>query len=251
MRVTLIDYTGKDSEDDEWYAARQLIYTKNTRLTQGEETRKKIDALDTEDMLKELTYMVSTIRSSWEFCDYTFEIKDVTRAFTHQLVRTRTGSYAQQSQRSINMVDFKFVTPPSINTEDRKSVWLETMAAIREGYAQLQALDVPSEDCRGLLPTNVCTNIIAKFNLRSLSDLVGKRLNPRAQGEYTEVIRAMVKEVEVVHPWAMIFLMPKGKETPALYKLVIEALNGRVPAQVPELNDALKEIDKLKETWGA
>src|SRR4051812_1582937 len=105
MKVSIIDHTGAGSGDP-YYAAKLLIYTKNTRLTQGEDTRAKVAAMSEQAILADLDYIAKTIRSSWEFVDYTFEITGVTRAFTHQFVRTRTGSYAQQAQRVADMSMF-------------------------------------------------------------------------------------------------------------------------------------------------
>jgi flavin-dependent thymidylate synthase len=249
MKVTLIDYTGAGC--DPMYAARLLIYTKDTRLEQGDDTRNKVRNMSNEEVLKQLDYISKTIRSSWEFLDYTFEIKDVTRAFTHQLVRTRTGSYAQQSQRSVDMDGFSAVMPDSIKDDvDRRYAWDHAMLGIKNGYTALKDLGVPTQDCRGVLPTNVCTNIIAKFNLRTIADLVGKRQNLRAQGEYADVVKLMAAEMLLVHPWVHPFLYPERLQTPRLDALLKEALGGRTPAAVPELNEALKELDALKGTWG-
>src|SRR5258705_6882218 len=106
------------------YAARLLVYTKNTRLQQGTETQAAIEAMSPLEIITELDYMAKTIRSSWEFAEYTFEIKNVTRAFTHQLVRTRTGSYAQQAQRVVDMKNFGNTKPDTVKANDRaSSVW--------------------------------------------------------------------------------------------------------------------------------
>jgi len=113
MEVNLIDYTGMGHPDCH-RAARLLVYTKNTRLEQGEDTRAAIEALTKAELEDQLAYIANTIRSSWEFVDYTFEIIGVTRAFTHQFVRTRTASYAQQSQRAIDMSEFTTERPESI-----------------------------------------------------------------------------------------------------------------------------------------
>ena len=91
MEVRLINYT-KDAVDT-------LLYTKSTRLELGKETENKIKAMSEEEKMAELDYMSKTVPSSWEFVDYIFEIRGVSRAFTHQFVRTRTGSYAQQTMR--------------------------------------------------------------------------------------------------------------------------------------------------------
>jgi thymidylate synthase ThyX len=69
----------------------------------------KIGSMGEEEKQKELKYVFGTIGSSWEFVDYIFLITGVSRAFTHELVRTRQASYAQQSMRAVNMEDFSFI----------------------------------------------------------------------------------------------------------------------------------------------
>jgi flavin-dependent thymidylate synthase len=250
MKVTLIDYTGAGSPDP-WYAAKLLAYTKNTRLEQGEETRKRIFAMPEDLLLKELDYISKTIRSSWEFVDYTFEIKDVTRAFTHQLVRTRTASYAQQAQRVVDMSYFETLMPEAVLKNDMAlNVWNDVMRHIRVAYMGLKDCGIAAQDCRGVLPTNVFTNIIMKVNLRTLADLLAKRKNLRAQGEYADVAREWERLVLEIHPWTKPFLDPERTQTPALDLLLKDMLNGRAPIDAPNINEALKELDALKEVWG-
>jgi flavin-dependent thymidylate synthase len=252
MNVELIDYTGCGHADPADYAAKLLIYTKNTRLEQSGMTRLAINGWPPERIADELEYISKTIRSSWEFVDYTFQITGVSRAFTHQFVRTRTGSYAQQSQRSVDLsAGFDVLTPESVTGEpNRKRVWELAMQHVWSAYADLRKMGVPTEDARGVIPTNVSTNIIAKFNLRTMADLAGKRDNPRAQGEYARVFQWMAKAVLEVHPWSEDFLYPERSRTPALDKLLAAALGGATPASKPEINDALKELDSLKAVWG-
>lgn len=250
MKVELIDYTGAGFFPKGEYAARLLVYTKSTRLEQSPDTRKKIfEEMPFEEILKELKYIAGTLRSSWEFVDYTFQISGVTRAFTHQLVRTRTASYAQQAQRVVNMSDFEALRPTTLDEETGKD-WDKAIEAIKEGYRSLVAAGVPTQDARGLLPTNIKTNIIMKANLRTLADLVGKRINPRAQGEYIDFMRGCVEEMKRVHPWVEDFLFPDRKATPALDKIMTELTGDDSPYTRSELNDALKEIDKIKGIWG-
>jgi flavin-dependent thymidylate synthase len=252
MKVELIDYTGCGHADPADYAAKLLIYTKNTRLEQNATTRLSINGWPPERIKEELEYISKTIRSSWEFVDYTFQITGVSRAFTHQFVRTRTGSYAQQSQRSVDLSSgFEVLTPQSVTGDpDRKRVWEAGMSAVWRAYAELRKLGVPTEDARGVIPTNVSTNIIAKFNLRTLADLAGKRDNLRAQGEYADVYGHMASLVQKAHPWTSDFLYPVRARTPALDAILREVLGDATPASKPEVNNALKELDALKAVWG-
>ena len=167
---------------------------------------------------EELDYMLKTIKSSWEFVDYTFEIRDVTRAFTHQFVRNRLGSYAQQSQRTVDMEGFGYYTPQAILDEPRaKELYDDAMKEINQAYQSLREY-VPAEDARGVLPTNIHTNIVAKFDLRNLHETAKSRLSPRAQGEHQEVFKLMIAEVVEVHPWAEPFLTPTEWAAPSMSK---------------------------------
>lgn len=251
-KVELIDYTGCGRPNAAEYAARLLVYAKNTRLTQGADTRAQIAAMKKHDLEAELDKISKTIRSSWEFCDYTFEVTGVTRAFTHQFVRTRTGSYAQQAQRVVDLRNgFTTRLPETVKNVGKEGLWNLVMGCIGSGYKELREAGVPSQDARGVLPTNVHTNIIAKFNLRTVADLVGKRENLRAQDEYADDVMPQMKaEVLRVHPWTDKFLNPERTKTPALDAILRRLLGEQSPVDAPEINDALKELDALKGTWG-
>lgn len=251
MKVDLIDYTGKGSADL-MYAARLLAYTKNTRLEQGSATQETFAHISYNDLLTELDYISKTLRSSWEFVDFTFSIQGVTRAFTHQLVRTRHGSYAQQAQRVVDMGKFETLIPETVFDAGDEAVenWYNATMEIQASYQALQKMGIPNQDCRGLLPTNVLTNIIAKFNLRTLADLLAKRKNLRAQGEYADVARAMEARILEVMPWCYPFLNPDRLKTPHLDEMLKEALGAQSPIDAPHVNAALKELDGLKGTWG-
>lgn len=211
MKVELISYT-----DD---AVNLLLFTKNTRLMNDDDAYAQIADWSEEKKQEELDYMLKTIRSSWEFIDYTFNIRDVSRGFTHQFVRTRQASYAQQSQRTVDMEGFTYYTPDRYNNNEyAKLLYDQTMELINMRYQQLREMGIPAEDARGILPTNIHTNIVAKFNLRTLSEMAKSRLSPRAQGEYQEVFKLMVAEVVAVHPWAEAFLTPTEWAAPSMYK---------------------------------
>jgi len=207
MKVALIDYTG--SGHYSWRAADLLIYTKGTRVTMGPDRLTEIANWSNERKLEELAYMSRTIPSSWEFVDYTFQITDVTRAFTHQLVRTRTGSYAQQNQSVQEMGTWGYRTGPSIEKNSgAKALYETTMNTIAHAYELLLTMDgVKVEDARGLLPTNIFTNITVKWDLRTCCDTFRKRASSeRGHGEYHEVIALMRERILEVHPWAKVFL---------------------------------------------
>lgn len=205
MNVKLINYT-VDALD-------LLLYTKFTRLsTENEDAMDIIKSWSQEKKQKELDYMLGTIESSWEFITYIFSISDVSRAFTHQLVRTRGEektevSYAQQSQRTVSMEGFGSIVPKEIkNNEDRLKVWEVGMHNINELYQKLREMGAAPQDSRGVLPTNVETQIIVKLDLRTISHMMTERLCTRTQGEYQDVAKLMREEILKVHPWTENFM---------------------------------------------
>lgn len=247
--VSIIDYTGNGQSDKMW-AAKKLIFTKKTRLEQTDDTWNEIFSLSDEEVEKELEYICNSVRSSWEFVSFTFRIREVTRGFTHQLVRTRTGSYAQQSQRVVDMSGFDYGCGPVIkNDHAMLSVYERCMNEINDSYSELISMGAPAQDARGLLPTAVETSIIAEFDLRTLADLAGKRNNPRAEGEYFDVFKEMSKVAIETMPWIEPFLYPNRLQTPALDSILTRIRGNRSPVEQKELNDAMKELDRLKGIW--
>jgi flavin-dependent thymidylate synthase len=206
MEVKLIDYTGAGTRDPARYAANVLVFTKSTRLNMEPGLLEQIEQWDWPSIEKELEYMANTIPSSWEFITYTFLINGVTRAFTHQFVRTRTGSYAQQTMRVLDVDGWDYLTGPSLDDDFKQGVYEEAMSHIDTAYRTLISKGAKIEDARGILPTNILTNIVAKFDLRTFADTQRKRASSRTQGEYREVMEAMRAEVLRVHPWAAMFL---------------------------------------------
>jgi len=182
-------------------ALNLLLKTKGTRLAHTEDPASWPESKKQEH----LAYMRDTIKSSWEFVDYTFKFEGVTRAFTHQLVRTRSGSYAQESQRTVDVRDHEVVIP-SLPDEFAEGVFDSAASAALDAYGLLLDRGVPAQDARGVLPTNTTTSIIAKFNLRTLSEMAKVRLCTRTQGEYQKAFRQMRQLVVSVHPWAAEFI---------------------------------------------
>lgn len=251
MKVSLINYTGFGMYDPADFAAKLLIYTKSTRLKQSPETYAEIFNMPPEVIKDQLQYIANTIRSSWEFVDYTFQIEGVSRGFTHQFVRTRTGSFAQESQRTVSKEGgFGVVMPEVYKGTPMEEEWHMAIRYIADAYDRSIQEGFSPQDARAILPTATSTNIIAKFNLRTMADMIPKRENIRAQGEYAEVARLMGEAMLKVHPWVEPFLWPDRTSTPALEEILKGMVGTACPAELPKVNDALKELDKLKSTWG-
>jgi flavin-dependent thymidylate synthase len=236
-KVTLISTT-PDAVD-------LLLFTKSTRLTLSPGLMDEIKAKSPEAKMAELEYMANTIPSSWEFVDYVFLVEGVSRAYTHQQVRTRAASYAQQTMRVIDMGDFDYVYTDR-NLEDPKAMEIieYVRGTIKDGYMALIAIGQPPEDARGILPTNIATNIVCKFNLRTFVDLAKSRTGGRTQNEYQKVINAMVDCVLKVHPWAEKFLFKQGRD----YFAEIEEFAKRKFPDLKERGELLKIVDQMRKS---
>jgi len=136
-----------------------------------------------------------------EHTNFTFAISDVSRSLTHQLVRHRIASYAQQSQRYVNLNEPNYVIPPKIAKDKKmKQAYEKTMNNIWSEYNKLLKLGIPAEDSRYVLPNATCTNIIVTMNARSLLNFFELRCCQHAQWEIRELANKMLTEVKKVAP---------------------------------------------------
>lgn len=244
MSVDLIDYTGKGFNDP-WYAASLMIWTKRTRTEMSPGGLEEIRGWPNERKIEELKYMAATVPSSWEFVDFVFLIRNVTRAFTHQFVRTRTFSFAQQAMQVLDMSKgpgWSYLVGPTLIGKDAEIEFVELMEETADFYKKWVGQDgIKTEDVRGALPTNVLTNIVVKGNLRSMCDMLRKRVSPRNQGEFVDVVREMRGRMVEALPWTMIFLSRTADQVADdLYRMIDE----NVPAGKAR-TDMIKAVDQI------
>ena len=236
MKVTLISHTA-DAEN-------LLMFTKATRLTMSPGLLDEIRAKSPTEKMAELEYMANTIPSSWEFVDYVFLVEGVSRAYTHQQVRTRQASYAQQTMRVLNMGEFDYIYSDKIKSDPAaKEVVDACLDVIKDTYAKLLEMGHAVEDARGVLPTNISTNIVCKFNLRTFVDLAKSRTGGRTQGEYQQVVNAMVDAVLEVHPWAEKFLFQEGRD---YFAEIEEFAQREYGGDLLKKGKLLKIVDKMR-----
>jgi flavin-dependent thymidylate synthase len=246
MKVSLIDYTGNGIGP--WHAAHVLIFTKSTRLQMHPGLFEEIKEWPTYKIEEELNYMAKTIPSSWEFVHYTFMVEKVTRAFTHQIVRTRPGSYAQQTMRILDVTGWQYESGPTIREEKRRlQIYDDCMSKINNCYGDLIDMGANVEDARGVLPTNIHTNIVCGFNLRTLAEMALKRSGTRTQGEYREVLGEMISEVSRVHPWAEIFFKSTKNQSAKSLDTLINEMHSNGKLTDLERVCYLKDVDYLRQ----
>lgn len=157
-----------------------------------------------------------------EHAVFTFAIEGISRACSHQLVRHRMASYSQQSQRYVNMDNFDYVMPESIQSHENaiffrhdydpfdnelvkvsmtpKEAIDRIMKQIADIYEGMIRAGIPEEDARYILPNACCTNLVVTMNGRELMHFFSLRCCTRAQWEIRELAKEMLKQVRQVAP---------------------------------------------------
>ena len=236
-RVTLISYTHN--------AADVICFTRQTRLCLSPGVMEEVKNWTEERKLSELKEAAKTIPSSWEFVDFTFLVEDVSRAFTHQCVRTRQACYAQQTMRVLNMSDFDYVVSDRIQVSEEGRKTVEgAVESIKHAYESMINAGLPPEDARGILPTNIVTNIVCKYNLRTFVDLAKSRTGGRTQSEYQVVVGKMIDEVLKVYPWVELFLF--GDQGRDYFNDIEEFAKREYPNDLKKKGELLKIVDKMR-----
>jgi thymidylate synthase (FAD) len=137
--------------------------------------------------------------SPFEHASATFQLSDVSRAMTHQLVRHRLMSVSQKSQRYVSEGSFAWVVPPSIPA-GQVPEFNEDMETIRKMYAKWKARGLKNEDARFVLPNACTTEVVVSANFREWRHIFKVRCHPRAQWEIREVCSVMLRRLNELAP---------------------------------------------------
>ncbi len=132
---------------------------------------------------------------------YVYAIEGISRACSHQLVRHRTASYSQQSQRYIPVrrLRERVVIPPSVS-EKALDEYLSLIEGASDAYEGLVDRGVPREDARFVLPNATETSLLFTVDGRSLFHFFGIRCCNRAQWEIRALADRMLAEVRREEP---------------------------------------------------
>jgi thymidylate synthase (FAD) len=141
----------------------------------------------------------------------TFAFKDVSRVFTHELVRHRAGmAYSQESLRYVRLTDLPFWMPSSlrdasaIGTVDQKTKAMELLIGVvnyledrQRDLAEIFGIDDEknfhikkqlTSMFRRIAPIGLATSILVTANLRSWRHVIELRTSPAAEEEIRLVI---------------------------------------------------------------
>ena len=124
------------------------------------------------------------------------------RGVSHQLVRHRLNSYAQQSTRYCNFNKNKFgseitvVRPPfwKENTPEYEE-WLTAMLFAEKKYMDLIALKAKPEEARSVLPNSLATTIVVTSNFRQWAEIFRQRCASDAHPQIRQLMQPLLLEM--------------------------------------------------------
>lgn len=120
---------------------------------------------------------------------------DVSRGFTHELVRHRTMSFAQASTRYIDNSNFSFVFPEE---ELKKYPTLEgDIEKIKRMYSFYLKCGMKKDLARQLLPIGIANEICVAGRIKDWEHIFSLRCSPSAHWEIREMMTALNAEFHI------------------------------------------------------
>jgi thymidylate synthase (FAD) len=149
-----------------------------------------------------------------EHASYSFALRNVSRVFTHELVRHRAGSaFSQESLRYVRLTDIGFRVPPALEPlRGQVLAIVEQLEEFQRDAAQTLGIDaegVPfhvkkevTSALRRLAPIGLSTDIVWSANLRTLRHVIEMRTAEGAEEElrivFDELARVMLREAPLI-----------------------------------------------------
>jgi thymidylate synthase (FAD) len=159
-------------------------------------------------------YFANILRSAHgsvlEHANWSFALRNVSRVFTHELVRHRAGSaFSQESLRYVRLTDIGFRVPPALEPIREQVVsiveQLEELQVSAAGELGIDEQGVPfhvkkevTSALRRLAPIGLSTDIVWTANARTLRHVIEMRTAEGAEEElrlvFDQVARIMQSE---------------------------------------------------------
>jgi len=186
MKVTLIDHTA-DPENIIGKAAA-ICYDAKT---------------DRESNIKRAMHCknkghLSTLR----FAYATFNISEISRVCSHQLVRIAIAGILQESQRYVEQTELKFIAPPALfdMPNDMIRRWSHLLGESELIYKECIEHGMKKEDARYILPQSCTTQINLCLNFQGWKDVIANRTTKSAQWEIREVFQEIERQLQSIAP---------------------------------------------------
>jgi len=121
------------------------------------------------------------------------------RGFTHEMVRHRLCSFAQESTRYCDYEGGLTVIEPfwmKEYSEDEYLEWFGHMNHAEVVYRNLKKKGLSPQEARGVLPIDIKTEIVVKCNLREWSHIFDLRCSSKAHPDMRRVMLPLQKEFQ-------------------------------------------------------
>ncbi len=161
-------------------------------------------------------YFANILRSAHgsvlEHANYSFALRSVSRAFTHELVRHRAGSaFSQESLRYVRLTEIGFRVPPALEpVREQVLSIVEQLEEFQVSAASELGIDdegVPfhvkkevTSALRRLAPIGLSTDILWTANARTLRHVIEMRTAPGAEEELRLVFDTIARTMQLEAP---------------------------------------------------
>jgi thymidylate synthase (FAD) len=161
-------------------------------------------------------YFANILRSAhgsvMEHANYSFALRNVSRVFTHELVRHRAGSaFSQESLRYVRLTDIGFRVPPALEpvreqvlsiVEQLEEFQLTAAAelGIDEDGVPFHVKKEVTSALRRLAPIGLSTDIVWTANVRTLRHVIEMRTAPGAEEELRLVFDVIARIMQAEAP---------------------------------------------------
>ncbi len=147
-----------------------------------------------------------------EHANWSFALRNVSRVFTHELIRHRAGSaFSQESLRYVRLTDIGFRVPPALEpVREQVLSIVERLEEFQLSAARELGIDeegVPfhvkkevTSALRRLAPIGLSTDILWTANARTLRHVIEMRTAPGAEEELRLVFDQLARIMQVEAP---------------------------------------------------
>jgi len=129
----------------------------------------------------------------------------IDRGLSHELVRHRIASFAQESTRYCNYggMGITVIPPKNIRTYPNREVWQRWVQAMEEDqshYEYFISKGIKPQDARSVLPTCLKTTLVISTNFTEWRHIFKLRTAATAHPDMQIVLKALLEEVKGLIP---------------------------------------------------
>lgn len=175
----------------------QKVFTYSINATLGIDPRNPPEPVDWEEMMK------GGLQTALEDIRIAFGVYRVSRASTHQIVRSRRAAFHQQSMRAHFYGEMPGCRMPESvwRSDSAREAFIEAMVATHRAYNIACANGVSYQDARYILPEGTENFILCEYSLAEFIAVYAYRGCSMFQWEIVYAVRQMRAKLLEKHPW--------------------------------------------------